>query len=272
MCQCTNRFCVQSPLSSVETHESFQEAVVTRGYVSASMFAFGITSSDALEQLIQDILLNTEALGSTLGVTAANANISPHAASIRRAWHESWALCHRTSSNQQWTPSDLLWSDAPPPKLTLETQRAALGIPGKLSRRTARLKQHSRPAVLGTGLRLPLETREPSHVDALDPDHQRDEAHGALGDERPTTPFQHGTLMCWEDVPQIDKASLSAGPWRINRILHIRSNAFALCGGVIWHRTRHLTPNCWPALPINTQPTAGSALRICPNSCPLIAF
>ena len=60
-------------------------------------FTFGITSSDALEQLIQDILLNTEALGSTLGVTAANANISPHAASIRRAWHESWALCHGTA-------------------------------------------------------------------------------------------------------------------------------------------------------------------------------
>ena len=213
MCQCTNRFCVrttntlafvspnkwvppqrwQSPLSSVETHESFQEAVVTRGYVSASMFAFGITSSDALEQLIQDILLNTEALGSTLGVTAANANISPHAASICRAWHESWALCHRTSSNQQWTPSDLLWSDAPPPKLALETQRTTLSLPGKLSRRTARLKQHSRPAVLGTGLRL-LETRKPLRVDALDPDHQRAEAHGALGEERPTTPFQHGTL------------------------------------------------------------------------------
>ena len=82
--------------------------------------------------------------------------------------------------DEQWTPSDLLWSDAPPPKLTLETQRAALGIPGKLYKGIARLKQHSRPAVLGTGLRLPPETREPSHVDARDPDHQRQEAHGAL--------------------------------------------------------------------------------------------
>ena len=52
-------------LSSVGTHESIQEAINTRGYISAFMFAFGITSSDALEQLIQDILLNTEALGST---------------------------------------------------------------------------------------------------------------------------------------------------------------------------------------------------------------
>ena len=93
----------QSVLSSVGTHESIQEAIITRCYILASMFAFGITSSDALEQLIQDILLNTEALESTLGVTAANANISPHAASIRRAWPWSWALCHGTSSNQQWT-------------------------------------------------------------------------------------------------------------------------------------------------------------------------
>ena len=39
------------------------------------------------------------------------------------------------------------------------------------------------------------------------------------------------TQACWEDVPEIDEASLSAGPWRINQILQIRSNAFALCGG-----------------------------------------
>ena len=37
--------------------------------------------------------------------------------------------------------------------------------------------------------------------------------------------------MCWQEVPHIDEASLSAGPWRINQILQIRSNAFALCGG-----------------------------------------
>ena len=98
--------------------------------------------------------------------------------------------------------------------------------------RTARFRQHSRPAVLGTGLPL-LETREPSHVDSMDPNHRREEAHGALGEEMPMTPFQHELLskMCWEDVPQIDEASLSAGPWRINQILQIRSNAFALCGG-----------------------------------------
>ena len=39
------------------------------------------------------------------------------------------------------------------------------------------------------------------------------------------------TQACWEDVPEIDEASLSAGPWRINQILQTRSNAFALCGG-----------------------------------------
>ena len=88
------------------------------------MFAFGITSSNALQQLIHDLLLNTETLGGPAGVTAANVNVLPHAASIRRAWHESWALCHGTSSLQQWTPSDLSWSNPPPPppKLTLETQ------------------------------------------------------------------------------------------------------------------------------------------------------
>jgi len=45
-----------------QSHESTQEAIITRGYFSASMFVFGITSPDTLEQLIQNILLNTDAL------------------------------------------------------------------------------------------------------------------------------------------------------------------------------------------------------------------
>ena len=45
--------------------------------------------------------------------------------------------------------------------------------------------------------------------------------------------------MCWEDVPQIDEASLSAGAWRINQSLQIRSNAFALSGGC--HLASHKT-------------------------------
>ena len=100
----------RSLLSAVATHESVQEANITRGYVSASLFAFGITSSDALEQLFQDILLSTEALEKALSITAANANISPHAASLRRAWHESWAICHERNTHQQCS-MDLYVSD-----------------------------------------------------------------------------------------------------------------------------------------------------------------
>ena len=47
---------------------------------------------------------------------------------------------------------------------------------------------------------------------------------------RPRSSMEFLTQMCWEDVPQIDEASLSAGLWRINQILQIGSNAFALCG------------------------------------------
>ena len=102
----------QSLLSSVGTHESI------RGGDHHEGLYIGFHVRPRHHLLIEDILLNTEALGSTSGVTAANANIS---ASIRRAWHESWALCHGTSSNQQWS-TDLHGSDAPPPRLTLETQ------------------------------------------------------------------------------------------------------------------------------------------------------
>ena len=56
--------------------------------------------------------------------------------------------------------------------------------------------------------------------------------------------------MSWEDVPQIDEAFLSAGPCR-NQILPSR-----FVEGVIWHRSKkHLTPNFWPAILSNTQPT-----------------
>ena len=55
------------------------------------------------------------------------------------------------------------------------TKRAAFGIPSEIYRGFARLEQHSKPALLGTGLPL-LETPNPSRVDALDPDHQREEA------------------------------------------------------------------------------------------------
>ena len=69
------------------------------------------------------------------GVTAANVNISPDAASIRRACHESWAFCHGTSSNQQWTLSHWSWSDAFPAEAhDGDTKRSTLGIPIELSR------------------------------------------------------------------------------------------------------------------------------------------
>ena len=104
------------------------------------MFAFGITSSDALEQLIQDILLNTEALGSTSGVTAANANISPHAASIRRAWHESVDALPRDELKSV-VDNGLVWLRRSSAEAHAgDTKRATLGIPGKLTREIARLK------------------------------------------------------------------------------------------------------------------------------------
>ena len=148
------------------THVSIQEGIITRGNVSASMFAYGITSSNKLEQLIQDILLNTEALGDALVVTAANVNISSHA-SLR---HESWAICHGADTNGL-----LCVQRSSAEAHTGDTERAAIGIPGQLSRRTARLQQHSRPAMLGSGLALP-EAWSPSSVDALAPDHQREES------------------------------------------------------------------------------------------------
>ena len=75
------------------------------------------------------------------------------------------------------------------------------------------------------------------------------------------------TQMCWE-VPQIDEASLSGGPWRTNQVLQIRSNAFALCGGC--HFASHKTfdaqlPACY------TQQYATDSWLRPPNFSELVA-
>ena len=79
-------------IAAVETHESIQEESITRGYVSASLSAFW-HHFIGREQLIQDILLNTEASGNAHWVTAANANISPHAANrLGTNAHQQWSM------------------------------------------------------------------------------------------------------------------------------------------------------------------------------------
>ena len=145
---------------------------------------------------------------------------------------------------------------------------------GRTIRGTARHEQHSRPTVLGPGLSL-LETRELSHLDAVDSDHRRKEAHGALGEERPTIPFQHGTFD--PDVLGRSPTNLTRPPCQRARGASASSYKCGATpsrsmGDVTWHRTRRMTPNSWPAIPSTLQTTAGCVHRICPSSWPQIAF
>ena len=107
-----------------------------------------------------------------------------------------------------------------------DTKRATLGIPGKLTREL--LDSNRTPGQRYWALvyhSLKPENRlawtpwtqiisEKKHMDLL-------EKKG----RRPRSSMEFLTQMCWEDVPQIDEASLSSGLWRINQILQIRSNA-----------------------------------------------
>ena len=257
----------QSLLSLVVTQ------IITRGYVLASMFAFG-TSSDALEQLIHDILLNTEALGSTSGVTAANLNISPHAASIRRVWHESWALCRGTRSNQQWTPSDLPWSDAPPPRRETENElRSAFqaNYPGDCSIQTA-LQASSighwpttpwKPRTVSRGLHGPKSSARRSTWSSW---------RRKADDTVPRSSMNFCLRCAGKTFHRLTRPLCQRALGALTKCCKSAATPFLFVEDVAWHRTRRLTPNCWPAIPTNTQPTAGAVLRICPNSCPLIAF
>ena len=74
--------------------------------------------------------------------------------------------------------------------------------------------------------------------------------------------------MCWEEVPQIAEASLSAGPWRMTEILQIRSNAFAFRGGC--HLSSHKTFDAKLLACYTQQYTPDSSLRS-PNLSELMA-
>ena len=100
----------QSLSSSVETHQSIQEAMIARGYVSASMFAFSITSSEALEKLIQDILLNARIPGKlSRGIRRKLEHIAACCGTLSRLARVLGAR----QRNEQWT-TDLHGPDAPP--------------------------------------------------------------------------------------------------------------------------------------------------------------
>ena len=76
------------------------------------------------------------------------------------------------------------------------------------------------------------------------------------------------TQMCWEEVPQIDEASLSAGPWRISPLLHVRCNAFAL-----WERCHLASHKTYDAKPLacDTQQYATDSGLRAPNLPELMA-
>ena len=112
-----------------------------------------------------------------------------------------------------------------------DTKRATLGIPGKICR-----ELHDSKSTPGQRYRaLVYYSLKPENRLAWTPWTQiiSEKKHMELLEKkgrRPRSSMELLTQMCWEDVPQIDEASLSAGPWRIIQILQIRSNAFALCG------------------------------------------
>ena len=228
--------------------------------MTASMFAFGITSPEALEQIIHDILLNTEALGSNLGVTTANVNISPHAASIRHAWHESWALCHETSSNQQCSPSDWSWSEILPPRLTLETQnelRSAFraNYPGELLDTNSTPGQRYWAQIYHSNLKTASRARH---------------GHKSSARESTRSSWRRKTDVpapAWNSFLKCAGKKLHKS-MKPSQILQFWSNAFALCGGC--HSSSHKTFDAKLLACYTQQDTPDSGLRY-PNLYELMA-
>ena len=123
-------------------------------------------------------------------------------------------------------------SDAPPPRLALNTQnelRSAFraNYPGELLDSNSTPGQRYRALVYHS---LKPENRLAwTQWTQIISEKKRMEILEKKG-RRPRSSMELFIHMCWEDVPQIDEASLSAGAWRINQILKIRSHAFTLSG------------------------------------------
>ena len=135
----------------------------------------------------------SEALGNALGVTAANVNISPHAASPRRALHEPVAICHGTNTHQQWT-TDFCGSDAPPPRGSRWRHRTSCDWHSGLDYLGELLDSNSTPGQRYWALVYHL--LKPGNLPASTPWTQimcEKEAHVTHGTARSTLPLQHGT-------------------------------------------------------------------------------
>ena len=140
------------------------------------------------------------------------------------------------------------------------TKRAAFGIPSELYRGIARLEQHSKPALLGTGLPL-LETPNPSRVDALDPDHQREEAHGTFWKSKndPVPAWNCLLKRAGKTSRRLTRPLCQRAPGVSTRSCRSAATPSHFVEDAPRPRTRVSIPGL--AVPNNTRPVAASGLR-----------
>ncbi|CAE8645128.1 unnamed protein product [Polarella glacialis] len=109
-------------MSEAGIAQPIADAILTRGYASASLFSYAMTSAAQLENFILEVLVTVEALGN--GLTALTVATSPMAAGLRRLWWDAWALAQGAGiPAQTGTIQELAWTDAPPPHLSAEVMR-----------------------------------------------------------------------------------------------------------------------------------------------------
>ncbi|CAE8681276.1 unnamed protein product [Polarella glacialis] len=220
-------------MSEAGIAQPIADAILTRGYASASLFSYAMTSAAQLENFILEVLVTVEALGN--GLTALTVATSPMAAGLRRLWWDAWALAQGAGiPAQTGTIQELAWTDAPPPHLSAEVMRNMkqtfqTNYPGEVIDRDttpsvrlwSTVYQFLRPENVIRWLpwtQLVSEKKSQEIVEARAHRHARSD-------------LQILTQLCWEDVPQLDESDLRPNPFFISQLQAIRRNTFALCGG-----------------------------------------
>ena len=106
------------------------EALGARGYTSVSSFFYALSEPNDMEWVIWELLVSVENLGGGV-LTDSNYSFSPQAGRLRRLWAECSSICNGASAPgtqnapaaQSQRPLELLWQDAPPPRVDSDIWR-----------------------------------------------------------------------------------------------------------------------------------------------------
>ena len=232
-------------LSETMVPDSVATYIINKGFSTASLFAYAFLSAQQLEDFIAEMITTDGNIATELALTNLNWPTSPCASAIRRVWHEAFSASQQNSySPGSSHPSQPMeWADSLPPKLTQDQIREMQetferNYPGEL------LDDDSLPgtrlwSMVFDQLRPGGKMRWIPWTQILSV-RQEAEIQAAKSRRAPRSELALLGQLCWDDPPSLSEEDLRPSPWRIERMMRVRRNAYALSGGCHLHNFKML--------------------------------